>query len=205
MSRRPPMSATASGKVVAVSIELAACSQIARHSVSSCGRYARDRISRQPTCCGDAESSARSGGLPRVSSDMRKMCGKGRGARAVERKVSRLRQALRSLTHRGSRTCPCAGGSRSAVRAPDTGLRAPRSQSPAGTRNFGRWSNRFGRGPYAFRDHRPAHNAVCPPSMNRHVPVMYDASSDARNAIPFAISRAVPGRFNIVSAPKFST
>ena len=51
---------------------------------------------------------------------------------------------------------------------------------------------------------RPNHNAVCPPSMNRHVPVMYDASSDARKAMPFAISRAVPGRFSIVSAPNAS-
>ena len=35
MSRRPPMSPTAPGNVVAVSIELAACSQIAKHSTSS--------------------------------------------------------------------------------------------------------------------------------------------------------------------------
>ena len=50
MSRTPPMSPTASGNVVAASIVLAACNQIARHSTRSRGRCSRVSTSRQPTC-----------------------------------------------------------------------------------------------------------------------------------------------------------
>ena len=49
MSRRPPMSPTAAGMVVAVSIEFAACSQMARQSTRSRGRCSRVSTSRQPT------------------------------------------------------------------------------------------------------------------------------------------------------------
>ena len=56
MSRRPPMSPTASGSVVAASIVLAACSHTARHNTRSRGRCSRVITSRQPACgnSGDA-------------------------------------------------------------------------------------------------------------------------------------------------------